>query len=134
MRLFLAIFAICVLVGCNAQGVGRGRGKKIGQIVHLSTEGRWCLTYEGELVRGGFRGGSGVSGSSFHFTLLSKEMFDQLQKVMDKQYEIEVDYLKATIQGGCAPSAKSEGYVIGYRVLDVEQRRKDLQKELEDLK
>lgn len=134
MRLYLVIFAIFVLVGCNAQGVGRGRGKKIGQIVRLSTEGRWCLTYEGEMMRGGFRGGSGVSGPAFHFTVLSKDMFDKLQEVMDKQQEIEVDYLKATIQGGCAPTTESEGYVIGYRVLDVEQRRKDLQKELEDLK
>jgi predicted small secreted protein len=83
-----------VLLLATACGINTspGYGEKIGQIVKVSRVGMFSDTYEAEIMRGGLQGGSGTVGQSFHFTIPSKEMADQAQKMMEGQKEVLLKY------------------------------------------
>lgn len=140
------IIALIVATGCGT-GVKTGTGKKIGQVIQIGAHGMMCDTYEGKLVRGGFNTGSGVAGGTFEFTVLDEGMFKRLEKAMELQQEIEVDYRSAAFSGVC--TTESGHYVTGFRVLnettptvvvkplevsEKERKRAELQKQLDELK
>jgi hypothetical protein len=127
------------LVGCG-YGIKSGDGKKIGQVVKMGQYGMVCDTYEGELVRGGFNGGSGVNGSAFHFSVKDEALYKRLLKVMEDQQEIEVTYTKSNFSGPCSGDAGV--WVTDFRVLSMpsrpdesekERKRQELLKQLKEL-
>lgn len=133
----LIVILIVLMTGCG-YGIRSGEGKKIGQVVKLGEYGMLCKTYEGELVRGGLNNGSGVNGSSFHFSMKSKEMFDKLNKMMEDQQEIEITYQKSNFSGVCSGDAGV--WVTDFKVLALPQRpdqkeskRQELLKQLKEL-
>lgn len=96
----IALSSILFLSGCGS-GTSSGKGKKIGQIVKIGHHGLFCGTYEAELIRGGFNGGSGVNGSSLNFTIKNKKLYDQLVISMENQQEIELTYDMRALYGFC---------------------------------
>ena len=68
------------------------RGEKIGKIVKVSKEGVFNKTWEAELIRGGFSDGSGVLGSSFHFTIENPVLVEEARKCMENQTDIILHY------------------------------------------
>ncbi len=101
--------------GCGS-GCESGEGKKIGQIVKIASHGFFCSTYEAELIRGGFNGGSGVNGNSLNFTIKSKKLYDQLMKAMENQQEIELSYSRTAFSGPCY--SESNIIATGFKVLE----------------
>jgi hypothetical protein len=69
-----------------------GNGEKIGIITKLAKTGAFCKTWEGQIVRGGLSGGSGVMGAPFDFTVESDELAKKVQDIMDKQQEVKISY------------------------------------------
>jgi hypothetical protein len=69
-----------------------GTGEKVGQVVKLAQTGVFCKTWEGEIVRGGYNGGSGVQGAAFNFTIEDPALVKQIQDALDGQYEIRLYY------------------------------------------
>jgi hypothetical protein len=138
MRYVLVLMGL-FLVGCG-YGIKSGDGKKIGQVVKMGQYGMVCDTYEGELVRGGFNGGSGVNGSAFHFSVKDEALYKRLLKVMEDQQEIEVTYTKSNFSGPCSGDAGV--WVTDFRVLSMpsrpdesekERKRQELLKQLKEL-
>lgn len=136
---FLIVLMMIAAGGCG-YGIKSAEGKKIGQVVKLGEYGLLCSTYEGELVRGGLSGGSGVNGTAFHFTVPSKELYEKLLPIMEAQQEIEVSYTKATLTGPCSSEGNSEAFVTGFRVLgptnneaEKQRKRDELQRQLKAL-
>lgn len=127
MRLTIATIAMVLMVGCG-YGITNGTGKKIGQVVKIGEYGAVCTTYEGELMRGGFSGGTGVNGQSFHFSVKDKILADELTKIMEGQQEIEVTYEKSMLSGPCSGDAGV--WVTSYRILSVPQRPADAKEAL----
>jgi len=134
----LIVLSIIGLSACGG-GISSGSGKKIGQVVKMGQYGMICDTYEGELMRGGLTGGTGVNGNSFHFSVKRKKLFDKLSAAMEAQQEIEVSYEKANFSGPC--SGEAGVWVTDFRVLSQPDRPKDereilrreLQKKLKEL-
>lgn len=122
MRLMIATIAMVLMIGCG-YGISSGTGKKIGQVVKIGEYGAVCTTYEGELMRGGFSGGTGVNGQAFHFSVKDKKLADELTKIMEDQQEIEVTYVKSVFSGPCSGDAGV--WVTGYRILSAPQRPAD---------
>jgi len=91
--LIACVTSLSLLTGCGS-GFDSGEGKKIGQIVKIGSHGFFCSTYEAELIRGGFNGGSGVNGNALDFTIKSKKLYEQLTKAMENQQEVELHYSK----------------------------------------
>jgi len=84
-----ALVAVLALSGC----IENGNGEKVGQITKVSKEGAVCPTWEAEIIRGGFSGGSGVQGQSFHFTIENNDaLVKQVQDAMDHQREVKIHY------------------------------------------
>ena len=77
-----------LFVGINSPTVGQ----KVGQIVKVSRSGFLNKTWEAELIRGGFAGGGGVNGTSFHFTISSDAMAEEAERSMEKQTEVVIGY------------------------------------------
>lgn len=78
-----------LLTGCYETG----SADKIGTIVKVGNgQGIFCKTIEAEIIRGGFSGGTGASGQSFHFTIESPEMAAKLRVAMDTQQEVKIKY------------------------------------------
>lgn len=98
--LLACLTSLSLLTGCGS-GFESGEGKKIGQIVKIGSHGFWCSTYEAELIRGGFNGGSGVNGNALNFTIKSKKLYEQLTKAMEDQSEVELHYSKRALTGLC---------------------------------
>lgn len=71
-----------------------GQGEKIGQVVKVNEQsGFFCKTVEVEIVRGGFNNGSGVNGSSLHFTIENNpKAVDVVKQAMLDGSEIQVKY------------------------------------------
>jgi hypothetical protein len=138
MRYFIVAVMGLFLVGCG-YGIKSGDGKKIGQVVKMGQYGMICDTYEGELVRGGFNGGSGVNGTAFHFSVKDEALYKRLLEVMEGQQEIEVTYTKSNFSGLCSGDAGV--WVTDFRVLtvpvrpadDKERKRQELLKQLKAL-
>lgn len=84
----IAALACVSLSGCG----NVGNGEKVGQVVKLAETGIICKTWEGEIVRGGYNGGSGVQGASFDFTIEDPALLAQIQAALDGQYEIRLYY------------------------------------------
>jgi hypothetical protein len=85
----VAFAATLVLSGC----IENGNGEKVGQITKVSKEGAVCPTWEAEIIRGGFNGGSGVQGQAFHFTIENNDaLLKQVQDAMNNQQEVKIHY------------------------------------------
>lgn len=84
----LAAIAAVALTGC----IERGNGEKLGVLTKVAKEGAICPTWEAEIVRGGLVGGSGVTGSAFHFSIESEELANKLKTAMEKQQEVKITY------------------------------------------
>lgn len=129
---------VLMLAGCGT-GVSSGNGKKIGQIVKIGEHGMMCRTYEAEMIRGGFNGGSGVNGTPLDFTILDKKLYEQLVKVMEDQQEIELTYQRANFSGPC--TSETGIFATGFTVLsptprptdEKEQKRQELLRQLKAL-
>jgi hypothetical protein len=84
----LALFSL-ILTGCW----DTGSGEKIGNIVKLARTGAYgCPTWEAEIIRGGFSGGSGVNGTSFHFTIEDTSLLPAVKKAMESRQEVKITY------------------------------------------
>lgn len=92
--------SILFLSGCGA-GFDSGEGKKIGRIVKIGKHGMFCPTYEAEIIRGGFNDGSGVNGTSLHFSIKSHKLYERLTEAMENQEEIELKYSRREFSGIC---------------------------------
>lgn len=71
-----------------------GEGEKIGQVVKINEQsGMFCKTVEVEIVRGGLSNGSGVNGSSLHFTIENDdESLEIVKKAMEDGSEVKVNF------------------------------------------
>ncbi len=103
-------------VGACGSGIDTGEGKKIGQIVKIGQHGMFCSTYEAEIIRGGLNGGSGVNGSSLHFTIKDKKLANQLEKAMEEQQEIELSYKQGKFTGFCY--GETNIFATGFKILN----------------
>lgn len=86
--------AVCmVLMAMSLSGcINNGNGEKIGMVTKLAKQGLVFKTWEGEIVRGGLSGGSGVNGQAFAFTIEDPEVVKQVQSAMEHQQEIKITY------------------------------------------
>ena len=90
----VAIFLVSVLLaGCWETG----NGEKIGTITRLNKRGAFCQTWEGEIIRGGLNGGSGVMGAAFHFTVESDELAKKVEAAMNAQQEVKITFRSEAI-------------------------------------
>jgi hypothetical protein len=112
MKKLFVFIAILALAACSS-----GSGKKIGSIVKLQQVGVFCKTWEGESIRGGYSGGSGVVGGVFHFTIEDPTVLTQVQNAMEAQQEIELSYRK---EGFTFCRSENEGnfFATNVRVID----------------
>ncbi len=113
--LIACVTSLSLLTGCGS-GFDSGEGKKIGQIVKIGSHGFFCSTYEAELIRGGFNGGSGVNGNALDFTIKSKKLYEQLTKAMENQQEVELHYSKRAFSGPCY--SETNVVATGFKVLE----------------
>lgn len=115
LSLSLVASSFLFTMGCGS-GFDSGDGKKIGQIVKIGEHGVFCPTYEAEIIRGGFNGGSGVNGLALDFTIKNKKLYHDLVLAMEAQQEIELSYDKRAMSGPCY----SETAIVatGFRVLN----------------
>lgn len=88
-KIFAMILLPMLLGGCYETG----SAEKIGTIIKVGNgQGIIFKTVEAEIIRGGFNGGSGASGQSFHFTVESPELAQKLKVAMDNQQEVKIKY------------------------------------------
>jgi len=71
-----------------------GEGEKIGQVVKIDEQsGVFSKTVEVEIVRGGLSNGSGVNGSSLHFTIENNpDAVELVKKAMENGSEVKVNF------------------------------------------
>lgn len=95
-----AVLLVSLLAGC---GVGNsGDGEKIGQVVKVSRVGWFCKTWEGQLIRGGFTGGSGAMGTApFDFTVDDEGLAKEVSQYMRDQTEVVVTYRQEAVYSLC---------------------------------
>lgn len=131
-KLFTIIASsILFLSGCGA-GFDSGEGKKIGRIVKIGKHGMFCPTYEAEIIRGGFSDGSGVNGTSLHFTIKSEKLYDRLTAAMENQEEIELKYSKRAFTGPCF--SDTDTIAVGFTVLKHKQDESKKEEVVEESK
>lgn len=122
MKLINFIFAIAIgaallIPGCGCgAGISVGEGKKIGQIVKIGKHGLFCSTYEAEIIRGGFNGGSGINGSALNFSIKNKNLAESLMLAMEQQEEIELHYSKRSFSGPCY--SETDTIAVGFKILN----------------
>jgi hypothetical protein len=116
--LSIIVTSFLFISGCGS-GFDSGDGKKIGQIVKIGEHGVFCSTYEAEIIRGGFSGGSGVNGLALDFTIKNKKLYEALVVSMENQQEIELSYDKRAFSGPCY--SDSAIIATGFRVLNSEK-------------
>lgn len=93
-KLLVSVCATILLSGC----IETGRGEKIGQITKVAEEGLICMTWEGQIIRGGLTNGSGVSGQAFDFTIENNPVLvEKIQNLMNEQKEIKLKYRSEAI-------------------------------------
>lgn len=112
MKNILLSIAVLALAACSS-----GTGTKIGSVVKLQQVGFWCKTWEGESIRGGYSGGSGVVGGVFDFTVEDQNVLTQVKDAMEAQQEIELTYRK---EGFSFCRSENEGnyFATGVRVMN----------------
>jgi hypothetical protein len=118
LSLSLVFSSLLFISGCGS-GCNSGDGKKIGQIVKIGKHGVFCSTYEAELIRGGFNGGSGVNGTALDFTIKDKKLYQALVDSMENQQEIELTYEKRYLSGPCY--SETNFIATGFRLLSPKQ-------------
>lgn len=85
--------AVAALMAVSLSGcINTGDGEKIGMVTKLAKQGVIIKTWEGEIVRGGLSGGSGVNGQSFHFTIQDEAVAKQVLAMMENQQEVKITY------------------------------------------
>lgn len=89
-KLPLVILLAALLTGCGLNKPGDG--EKVGQIVKLSKHGFFAKTWEAQIIRGGFSGGSGTMGQAFDFTVESDEQAAKVRAFMEAQTEVRIHY------------------------------------------
>lgn len=101
----LALIALIAISTASLTGCYEvADGEKIGMITRVSQQGVFCKTWEAEIIRGGFSGGSGVNGQAFHFTIENPELVKQVQSAMEKQVEVKIHY-KTEMNSFCRSSS-----------------------------
>lgn len=103
----LLVFFTLILTGCWETG----SGEKIGMITKVAKMGPFCPTWEAEIQRGGFDGGTGVNGAPFHFTIETDAQAKQAQVAMDKKQEVKVFY-KTEAVTFCRSDGKSDDHFM----------------------
>jgi hypothetical protein len=87
----IALLGLLVVAGCGLN-TSPGDGEKVGQIVKLSRVGMIDKTWEGQIVRGGFQGASGVNGQAFEFTVEDEGLAKEVGALMEAQAEVKIRY------------------------------------------
>lgn len=112
----------CVLVSLLAVMLSAcwdmGKGEKIGVITKLAKTGAFCKTWEGQIVRGGLSGGTGVMGAPFDFTVEDETLAKKVQEIMDKQQEVKISY-RAEAASFCRSDSNSH-FLTNIEVIDKE--------------
>src|SRR5574338_632246 len=109
------VSSIFLISGCGA-GCDAGEGKKIGQVVKIGEHGMFCPTYEAEIIRGGFNGGSGVNGTALDFSIKNRKLYEELITAMENQEEIELSFKKKKFSGPCY--SETGTIATGFRILN----------------
>lgn len=114
MKKLLALALIpLMLTGCGS----RGNGDKIGVIVKMAQEGILCQTWEGEIVRGGMAGGTGVNGQSFHFTVEDQSLVKKLQDAMNDRKEVRIHY-RRELATFCRSETDDNSFITDVTVIE----------------
>src|SRR6185436_13736870 len=103
MRLGIVLVILLALCSCGDYGTG----EKIGTVIKLASQGVFCHTWEGTLIRGGMQGGSGAFGTQpFEFTVEDSQLLPQIQEALNGQYEIKL-YYHAELMSFCRSDGDS---------------------------
>lgn len=111
--LMMVAFAGLTLTSCK----DTGSGEKIGMVTKLAQQGVFCKTWEGEIVRGGMNGGTGVNGSSFHFTVTDESLVKKVQQAMEGQHEVKISYRTEWITF-CSSDSRENAFLTNIEVID----------------
>lgn len=110
------ITVMCLLGSASALNTSPGTGEKVGSVVKLSEVGIRCLTWEGQLIRGGLADGTGVAGTvPFDFTVADTSLLAPIRDAMEHNREVLLTY-RSTLFSWCA-SESANHFVVGVRVL-----------------
>lgn len=86
-----AITVLLLLTGCGMNS-RPGTQDKIGTIVRIGKVGVMHETWEAQIIRGGFNGGTGAQGQAFDFTIEDYEMAMLCKKYMEEGREVKITY------------------------------------------
>ena len=115
--LMMVALAGLTLAGCR----DTGSGEKIGMVTKLAQQGVFCKTWEGEIVRGGMNGGTGVNGSSYHFTIPDDEaLVKKVKSAMESQQEVKISY-RTEWATFCRSDSPSNAFLTNIEVIDHRQ-------------
>jgi hypothetical protein len=114
----LCALALFVVFGCGVN-TSPGEGDKVGQIVRLQRVGMASKTWEGEIIRGGMSGGSGVIGMTpFDFTIENEELATAVRGFMDNQTEVTIHYRSEGVYSACRTESR------GHFLVSIEPAKK----------
>ena len=88
------ILLVCVAGLSLSSCWDKATGQKSGVITHVTKQGAFWGTWQGELVRGGFDNGSGAMGKSFDFNLgaFRSILVDQAEEAMNLNHPVTIHY------------------------------------------
>ena len=118
MKTFLRLAAIALVAVSSTACWNTGSGEKIGVITKLAKSGVVFKTWEGQIVRGGLSGGSGVVGAPFDFTIEDDKLAEEVQRIMDQQKEVKIHYKSELIT--LFRSDSNDHFLTGIEVLSNE--------------
>jgi len=114
MKKMMLLVAIAIsLSGCKDTGTG----EKIGVLTKVAQQGVFCKTYEAEMIRGGFNGGTGANGSAFHFTIENEETAKKLEEAMVAQKEIHIHY-RSEFATFCRSDSDGNHFLTSFEVIE----------------
>lgn len=104
-RSMLCALTLFITFGCGLNSKP-GDGDKIGQVIRLSRVGIFRDTWEGQLIRGGMTGGSGVMGvAPFDFTIEDPVLVEKARKFMEDQTEVVIHWRCEGVYSACRSSS-----------------------------
>lgn len=106
------LIAGLALVGCK----DTGSGEKIGVVTKIAKHGFFCKTWEGEIVRGGMTGGTGVNGQAFHFTVQDPALVEKVHESMLAQSEVKLTY-RTEFSTVCKSESPDNAFLTNIEVL-----------------
>jgi hypothetical protein len=120
MTKILAILAAIILgLGALIVTVGHreiASGDKVGVFTKMGKQGVFHKTWEGELIRGGMQGGTGVNGAAFHFTVKQDELVGRVEKAMESGAEVKISYRREWFTFG--QSESDDFFLTGITVIE----------------